>query len=92
MSSSKINELEPALDYVCSQKHGSLAELRNRLTQQRIDLLAAAGFIAYGATFSHSTWRVTETAISAKESLNLDRKLSFLEKIQDLICRYILHV
>ncbi|MBO5678761.1 MAG: hypothetical protein J6S11_02215 [Bacteroidaceae bacterium] len=92
MSSVKINELKPALDYVCSQKHGSLEELRKNLTQQRIDLLAAAGFIAYGATFSHSTWKVTETAISTKDNLNFNRKLSFLEKVQDLICRYILHV
>lgn len=89
-SSKKINELIPALEYVCQKERGTLDELHTSITERCITELAAAGFIAYGATLTSSTWKVTKYAITFNDDLN--PRLTIKEKIHNFIFKYILGI
>jgi len=86
----KINNLINALNYVCKEKHGRLDDLQTKISDSCIKELAAAGFIAYGETVSFSTWKITEYATDFQNSLST--KCTFKDKINNIICRYILKI
>lgn len=41
----KINDLEKALEYCVTHKHGTLKELKEALTEEMIEHLSLVGFI-----------------------------------------------
>ncbi len=88
--STKINELIPALKYVCEKGRGTLEELQTKVTERCITELAAAGFIAYGATLTSATWKATKYATTFNNDLS--PRLTTKEKIQNFIFKYILGI